>query len=434
MSVARGGLRGAQLLVESQDDLPMVWFQVAVRGGAASDPVGAAGFSHHLMQLSRRGAGTRDRLALDTDLDVLGASLDAWAHRDALMLSGLCLRRNLERVVEMAADVLAAPTMSRAEHDKLLRETQLSLDDIRDDDAQLAMRFFHRDCVPGHPYARTVRGTEASLQAIELDAVRSAHARTLVPENLIVGLAGALDEADAEACATRLLDRLPDRKPPPPPALEGPDAPRGRRLLVVDKPERSQSQIVIGHLAPRFGEPGTYAFMLVEAIFGGMFCSRLMQEIRVERGWSYGADCYWYRSRGPHWFTMQLAPPTEVTGDALALALTLLEDLVAHGVTEDELAFAKRYLAGNLPFRRSTARRRMEGRIRGRLSGLPEDFTDTLPAQLQAVTKEQADVAARRFLRPDDALCVLVTSADAVLSTLPNGLRARAEIVAHDSY
>lgn len=430
------GPRGCHLLLENSDDLPLVSFQAAITVGGAHDPIDTEGFAHHLASLSRRGAGTRDRLQLDTALDTLGASLECWAQRDAIKLSGLCLERNIDQLIELATDVLSTPHMHQQEHEKLLRETRMSLDEVRDDDAQIAARFFHRHCVPGHPYARALRGTETSLDAIKLAQIRAAHRQWVVPENLIVGFAGAVDQADAERYSARLVADLPQRHPhgaqATPRAI--PPMPRGRRLLVIDKPERTQSQIVIGHQGPRYGHEDTPAFLLVSAIFGGMFTSRLMQEIRVKRGWSYGADCHWYRSQAPHWFNIQLAPPAEVTADALELTLAMFERLVQHGVTADELAFAKRFLTGNLPFQLSTARRRLERSVTGQIFGLPGDFIHTLTTKIDAVEVAQANRVARRWLLPDDAICVVVATADRVLPSLERLRFPTTELIPYDSY
>lgn len=432
---AATGPRDCRLLVESHDDVPLVSFQAAIRGGAATDPIGVEGFAHHMASLSRRGAGTRDRRQLDTALDNLGASLDTWVQKDAIRLSGLCLRRNIEPFIELATDVLCSPHMNLDEHQKLLRETRMGLDELRDDDAQLAVRYLFRHCVPDHPYARAARGTEASLDAIKLDEIRAAHHRFVVPENTIIGFAGALDSDEANSFCARLVDNLPTSLHQLTNAApDCPPRPTGRRLLVVDKPERHQSQIAIGHLGPRYGHDDTPAMLLLSAIFGGMFTSRLMQEIRVKRGWSYGADCHWYRGLHPHWFSIQLAPPADVTADALELTLSMFEKLVEHGVSADELAFAKRFLNGNLPFQRATARRRLQRGITGQIFGLPDDFLHTLPGRIDAVDVCEANRVARRWLHPKDALCVVVATADHVLSWLQRLDFSTTDVIPYDSY
>src|SRR5262249_7478858 len=147
-------------------------------------------------------------------------------------------------------------------------------------------------------------------------------------------VAGDIDESAAQALADRLTQRLPKGHRPSSPivALPGDDrvVPEAvintRRLIIVDKPDRTQAQIRIGHPSLRYGDPDTAALAIAEAVFGGMFSSRLMQEIRVKRGWSYGAGCALRRSRLPHWFEIWMAAGIDVAGPAVGLTLELYAD------------------------------------------------------------------------------------------------------------
>ncbi len=421
-----------KIIVEPSGDAPLVWFEVCAHGGAARDPIGVEGLTRHAAMLARRGTVALDRHALDDALDGLGAALDVAIGRDTVMLSGVCLTRNLDALVDLAADVLAAPRFADDEHQRLSRETPLVLDEIRDDDSSLASRWFDREVTPGHPYARTAVGTEASLAKIDREAARDAWRTTFVPTNLIVGIAGDIDEARAQRVASRLAERLPEAPPPPLPALDGWPAPRGRRIVLVDKAERTQAQLRIGHLGPRFGEPDTAALLVLETAFGGMFSSRLMQEIRVKRGWSYGAGCALRRSRGPHWFEMWMATAIGVAGDALALTLDLYADLAARGLTADELDFARSYLVGSMPFHLATARQRMQLAVRDAAFDLPLGYTATLPAQLGVLDVDAVRAAAARHLRPADLVTVAVTTAKDTRAALAR--LGEVEVVPYDAY
>src|SRR4051812_27360671 len=111
------------VIVEPSPDTPLVWFDIAIRGGASTDPRGVEGLHRHAALPARRGAGTRDRAELDETLDSLGAALDISVSRDAVSISGLSLARQLDAVAELAADILAEPRFDADEHARLLRET-----------------------------------------------------------------------------------------------------------------------------------------------------------------------------------------------------------------------------------------------------------------------------------------------------------------------
>jgi len=428
------GPRDSRLIVEPSGDTPLVWFEVCAIGGAARDPVGVEGLTRHAAMLARRGAGALDREQLDDALDGLGAVLDVSVARDTVTLSGVSLTRNLDTVIDLAIDVLAAPRFDPGEHDKLLRETPHVLDEIRDDDASLATRWFDRECAPGHPYARTVVGTAESLPRIGLEAAKTVWRELFVPRNLFVGIAGDVDDARAAAIAAHLVERLPDAAEPVQPVLDGLPRPAGRRTVLVDKPDRTQAQLRIGHLGPRWGAPDTAALIAIETAFGGMFSSRLMQEIRVKRGWSYGAGCALRRSRGPHWFEMWMATAIEVAAEAVALTLELYDDLATRGLGDEELDFARSYLVGSMPFHLATARQRMQLALRDAAFGLPPDFTATLPSRLAELGAAEVRAAAGRHLRPEDAVTVAVTTSRDTRAALEQATRGTVEVVPYDAY
>lgn len=422
------------IIVEPSPDTPLVWFEIAIRGGAALDPPGIEGLHRHAALLARRGAGGRDRAALDDVLDGLGAALEISVSRDAVSLSGLALARHLDAVIDLAADVLAAPGFSADEHARLLRETPQVLDEIRDDDSALATRWFDWLCCPGHAYGRTSLGTEASLARIERDAAIAVWRREVCADNLVIGLAGDVDEASARRIVGRLTERLPASGPRDA-AIEVPAAPPpGRRVILVDKPDRTQAQLRIGHLATRYGGQDTAELAVAEAVFGGMFSSRLMQEIRVKRGWSYGAGCALRRSRLPHWFEIWMAAAIDVAGPAVALTLDLFADYAAHGPTDDEVDFARSYLVGAMPFHVATARQRMQLAVRDAVFGLPAGFTARLPEALSALAAGDVRAACRRQLRPDAAVTVAVTTADQAGDALAQAGAGPLTVVAHDQY
>lgn len=423
-----------KLIVEPARELPLVWFEIAVRGGSAADPEDGEGHQRHLSELARRGAGDRDRAALDEAFDRLGASLSVSTGRDSCSLFGLCLARHVDRVVDLVADVLRAPQMSELEHDKLIREALHTIDEIRDDDNTLAQRFFARYAAPGHPYSRTAFGTPSSIAALRLDAARADYRRAVVPDNLVVAFAGDLDDDRAARLADRLTDGLPRAAAPPLPDVSLPPPRAGRRTYLIDKPERTQCQIQMGHAAPRYGTDEYMALTLAESVFGGSFTSRMMQEIRVKRGWSYGAGCRLGRARGHHWLRMYLAPSSEVAPEALALTLQLHEQLARDGIRDKELDFVRGYLAGAWTFQKATARDRMRLRLNAAVCGWDDDLVDTWPERTSAVTNEQATAAIARWIRPDEVVSVIVGTADDLLPRLRDLPLGELTVVPYEDY
>ena len=423
-----------RLSFEPAAGIPICWFTAAVPLGGALDPPGLEGFTRHTAELARRGAGGMDRARLDDAIDRLGASLDVEVDRDWLALSGTCLERNLDRTVALAAAVLADPMMSEREHEVLRRETLAELDEVRDDDGTLVERFFQMQCAPGHAYGRTIIGTADSLARLDREAAARHHRGLWTADNLVVGVAGPVTPARADEVAGALEAAVAGRSAIAPPALPAPESPPGRRLYLIDKPQRTQCQLWIGHLAPAYGTDDFVALMPVEAAFGGMFSSRLMQEIRVKRGWSYGAGCRVYRSRAPHWFRISLAPTREVALDALALTLELYEQLAEGGIAAEEHDLAVRHLTGGMLFSQATPRQRMRQAVRHRLLGLATDYPRQVGAALEKLTLGDGRSAAARWLHPRDLCITLVATADDLVPELEKAGFAPTAIIPYDSY
>jgi zinc protease len=413
---------------------PLCWFTAGIRVGTVLDPVGLEGFTRHTAELARRGAGGLERTALDDAIDRLGASIDLDVDRDWLAVSATCLERNLDRTVALAAAVLRDPLMSDKEHEVLRRETLHELDDVRDDDGSLVERHFQVRCAPGHSYGRTALGTAESLARLDRSAAAAHHQALWAPEHLVLGVAGPVTAVRAREVADQLAAAVAGRRGVPVPTLVAPPPPAGRRLYLIDKPERSQCQVMIGHLAPAYGSDDFIALMPLEAAFGGMFSSRLMQEIRVKRGWSYGASCRMLRSRAPHWFRMSLAPTREVTPDAIALSLELYERLVTDGLTAEELDLAVRHLTGSLLFTQATPRQRMRLAVRHHLIGLDPRHPYHARERLASLTLADVRAAAERWLHPRDLCIAIVATAADMAPRLEAAGLPPTEILPFDSF
>lgn len=424
----------SKLIFEHGETTPLCSFTAAVPRGAVYDPDQLEGLTRHAAELACRGAGDLDREKLDAAIDFLGGSIDVEVDRDWIALSATCLARNLDRTAELACSILADPRFEASEHEALIRESLSDLDDVRDDDSSLADRHFQRLVAPGHRYGRTTLGTDQSLERLPLERARTHHRLLWDGSQMIVGVAGAVSQSRADRLVDQLTSAASAKGEQPGEPLPITPTPAGRRIYLIDKPERSQCQLVLGHVAPRYGTPDYTALMPLETTFGGMFTSRLMQQVRVERGWSYGAGCRMMRARSPYWFRIVTAPTREVAVPALSLILDMYRDIASNGIAADELEFAVGHITGSLPFMRATARQRMRLALRHRLLDLPDDFPLGLGAELEALDTDTVTRAARQCLTPDDLCIVMVATADEVVPELERAGLAPTEIIPYDSY
>lgn len=399
-------------------DTPLVSFCIANRTGTTVDPVGMEGLLSQTAELCMRGAGELSRTELDEQIDVLGASVGFSLRRDYLALQAGCLHRHLDSLVSLAHAIITRPRFEDDEHEKLRRETLQDLDELRDEDSSLLQRFFTLHCHPGHGYARTALGTADSISRMALADMRALHAGLFSSSDLVLGISGPLSEGEAEAIAARF-----ESSEAPAAALSAAvtgtaETPRGRRLVIVDKPERKQCQVAIGHLVPAYGSREHDLLRVAEAAFGGMFTSRLMQEIRVKHGWSYGASCSMNRARERHSMQLSMAPAAEVCVPALQKMLEMHRQLRDEGLTDEEFEFTRSYLIGSAAFSRATANQRLFRKVQEEIFELPVGYGDDFPERLAACSKAEVNAAVASALQPDDLCVVVVASADQMRAPL----------------
>ena len=430
------GPAGSMILVEENHDLPLVRVQVAVRIGAGDDDAGNDGLTNFASELMGRGAGGRTRAEIDAAFDALGTSLDVSSDYDGVTFDLAVLKEKLEPALGLLADVLLRPDFPRDEADKLKRELLAQLDELRDDDGSLVRRYFTRALYGAHPYGRTVIGTEASIKRLSLDGARAWHGKTICGAHLIFGIAGDVDGNDAAAAIARVFAALPAGGGGEPTAR--PDVARrtGLRLTLVDKPERTQSQILMGQPAPRWQHPDFLALQVATTAFGGTFTARLMDEVRSKRGLSYGASARVGQGRGAKALVAHVFPSLEQTPETLALVLGLWKTWVTDGVTDGEVEFTRGYLAKSFAFSIATPEDRLELRTGLELAGMPRDFADTFAARVMKVERADAN-RALSTLTPSDLEIAIVSTADELLPKLKEaGLLdgVTVDVVPYDQY
>ncbi|MGK4004698.1 pitrilysin family protein [Sorangium sp. So ce1036] len=414
--------RGPAVLVETSHALPLVSIVVAFRSGSAHDPAGREGLARITARMLRRGAEGYSANEIEETIDALGGEFGADVATSATSAHFEVIKRSLDRFVDLGATLLARPTFAAPELARLLREAEAELVDARDSDRSLCSRAFRRTLFAGHPYGRRIAGTIPTLRAITRDDVAAFYARHYTRRNAIVAISGDIEPGEAHAIAERLLSGLPEGEAIADPVPD-PAARPGRRLVFVDKPERTQTQMVIGGLGTDAHDPDHIALVVANTAFGGTFSSRLMQEVRAKRGWSYGASSRAGFDRHRDAFTMWTAPAAQDAAACLSLELDLLAALRRDGITEDELTFVKRYLVRSHAFEIDTARKRVHQKLEEMLYDLPEGYHETYVQRVEAVTLAEANAAVRRRIPEDDLVVGVVGThaeiGEAIASAIP---------------
>jgi zinc protease len=396
-----------RLFVEESHDLPLVGLTLSFRTGSTSDPLGKEGLARVTARMIRRGAVDLPGSAIEETIDGLGGELSADVGTSTTSFSIEVIARNVEPLVDFVARILATPAFEEEALGKLLRESEGEIVESRDNDGSLASRALRRTLFAGHPYARRAAGSVASLRSLTTADVRAFYEAHYTRANAVIAVSGDVTEARAKELAERLVAHLAEGTESTFDVVDPTVAP-GRTLVFVDKPDRTQTQMVIGGLGSHPRDADHMPLHVANTIFGGTFTARMMREIRSKRGWSYGASSRLPYDRHRDAFTMWTAPGAGDAAACLALQLSLLEKWRDKGVTPKELTFTKTYLTRSHVFDVDTAGKRVFSRLSTTLYDLPVDYHSRYLDNVKTVTKELADAAVQARIRPDALVIAVV--------------------------
>ena len=399
-----------EIILVEEHTRPICTVVQVLRTGSLHDPEGLEGLGYITGQMLTRGAGRFDQAALAEEIDFLGAALSISVGRRTVTITGDVLTRHLDTFEGLLVDVLTTPTFDPDELEKLKRQTLSEILQVRDIDTLLGQRFFVRQLFAGHPYARPLKGTLASIGRITIEDVKAHYARCYRNDRVLVAACGDIEESRLQQFIERTTGSLPPggleriQTPPPP-------GPTGYNVLVVDKPERTQVPVMMGHLTINGNHPDYLPLSIANILFGGTFTARLSQEIREKRGWSYGAYSYLHADQHLGTFMMRFSPAVADTTPALELTDALYKTLYTEGVSDEEVSFAKRYLINSHPFTIDTPEKQVQERLAARLSDRPEGWLETFVARVADVSTVRVNEAIRAHLDPEHLQVVTVATA-----------------------
>jgi zinc protease len=401
---------GAVLDVMVHKGVPLVTVQVLVKGGAESEPPQMAGLASVTAELLRRGAGARTADRFSEDLDFIGASFGARVNAQATVISTDFMAKDADRALELLADAVLRPAFPEDEVQKTLTQRIDSSRSMKDSPGAAAAQYFDVFFYgPGHPYGRVA--DELSLKRIARADILAYHKRMYSGRNLIVVAVGDFDTAEMRAKLAKAFGQAPAGT-----AYEWiKDAPpkgSGARLLLVDKPDATQTYFNIGNPGITRTSRDRVAVSLVNTLFGGRFTSMLNDALRVNAGLTYGASSRVDENRLTGAITMSSYTRTDATVRAIDIALEQLKTLREKGLSAEQLASVKAYVKGNYPTRRLETSSQLAGVLgEMELFGLDRSDTDELFARIDAVTLEQANSAVKSYFGSGDLVFTLVGNA-----------------------
>ena len=398
---------GMVLLVMKDSRLPLVNMRLAVWGGSALDPNGKEGVCALTATLVRKGAGRLSAGEIAETVEFMGGSLNSYAQRDYSLVTAEFLAKDFEKGLGLMADVVLRPGFEPEEFHREKAKTLGKLEQIIDEPYELADREFYLYLLGDHPYAHPTDGMLATVSEIILEDAREYHDRFYRPQRSVLAVVGDV-EPDVVASSVNELfaawERNGEERVNPP----APVARKGRRILLVDKPDATQTQIRIGNMACSRTDRRYIPLYVANVLFGGGFTSRLMDEIRVNRGVSYSPHSRLYCHASGGIFVIKEYTRNEQAMETIEVTLDLIKGLRDVPIPEEELAKTKNYVNGLFPLRLERPEALAGRLLEIELYGLGDDYLSRFPEEVSAVTREGLSDVANEYVAYDDLTFTVV--------------------------
>ena len=396
------------ILVEDHRS-PIVTIQIAIRVGDADDPPGMPGLAEATAHLLTEGAGARTSEQLAREVESLGGQLSSASNADFTQVGVSVLSESVDKMMDIAGDVLLRPTFPEDEVALYKGNRVQSLTVQRQDPSFLASEAFDKILFGAHPYAIS-SPTPESIAALDRAKIETFYKSRYTPDGGVLVIVGDFDPGKIAAKARSIFEPW---KAPAATASKFPAPPERttRQIYLVDRPGSEQADIRIGNLAARRSVPDFDALRVANTILGAGTSSRLFLNVREQKGYTYDVSSVVAALVQYGAFFGSTETRTEAALPAIKEVLAEFERMRNQKVSAEELTGAKNFLNGNFSLRLST-----QGGVAGQIVetymfGLGKDFIQNHRASIEAVTDDQVQQAARKYITPDRAAIVLVGDA-----------------------
>ncbi len=405
--VTRQLANGLKVMIVEQHELPLADFVLIVGSGGTADPTGKTGVANLTAAMLREGTTTRKSLDIADQTSFLGISLFPQASWESSTLSLHTPTAQLDSALALFADVALHPSFPANEFERIKKNRLTELLQLRDQGPAIANLVFPAILYGNaHPYGSPLIGTEATVTPLTTADLQSYYQANFKPNNATLIIVGDVNPSQIEQKINSLFGGWPRGDVPQLTYGEPPKA-SATMIYLVDKPGAAQSSFRIGAVGVPRSTKDYFALTVMNTILGGSFTSRLNQNLREARGYTYGASSRFDMRRAAGPFT---AAAEIVSAKSDSALLEFMKELngIRQSVPADELSRAKRYLQLQLPGNFETTQQIAAALVPVALYGLPLDYYNNYVQNIEAVT--QADVArvAQQYINPASLAIVIV--------------------------
>jgi len=424
-AVARSVLpNGLHLCTVEHPSVPVITFMLLARDGSASDPAERHGLASITADMLDEGSGDRSAIEMHEALARIGAEFDTDVGADASSFTLTTLTRFAADGATLLADMVVRP---RVGQEDLARVRRLRLDrlvQLRDLAPAVADRSFARLLYRDHPYGHLSLGSDESLGAMTREDVVRFHDSVYRPERVTIIVVGATSHDEMRRLVEHAFGTWAPGADPGTARHDGllvaPPIVAPERLAIVAREGAAQSELRIGHVSVSRDTPDYHALLVLNAVVGGQFVSRVNLKLREEKGYTYGARTWFEFRRGPGPFVLQVSVQSAVTAEAIGDALEELDAIRGRRpVAPAELSLARTTLTRGYPRGFETTEQVARSVAQLVLYALPDDYFEQFVPRVNAVDPDTIARVASQYIDPARLVTLIVGDPAVVLPRLP---------------
>jgi len=398
---------GLTLLIVERHNLPIVKVSVGVKAGSIIEPEEKAGLANLTAELLTAGTGRRTASRISEEADFVGASVGASGGEDYVTVSLSVLKKDINLGFDLLSDIILNPTFPEDELNKKKERIKGALKAREEDPGFVASREFRKAVFGSHPYGRLVTGTPESLDRITRDDIVHFHSDYYAPNNAIMSVVGDITPEEVGGLLKQYFSGWNSRDLHV--SIPGDHGPLTEKKIITVDRELTQANILFGHKGISRGNPDFYAVSVMNYILGGGgFGSRLMQNVREQKGLAYDIHSFFEANKYDGYFEVGVQTKNESANTAIEEILKEIERIRDTMVSETDLADAKSFFIGSLPLRLETGQRIASFLVAVEFYGLGMDYIDKYPDYINSVTREQVQEMAKKYLDPVHYVLVVV--------------------------
>lgn len=409
---------GIRLVTAPVKKLPLATVLIIVDAGSVNEPRGKEGIASLTAAGLLEGTAQLDGAELAEKFEQLGTSLESGADWDSAFIKITTLSDELEEATRLLGEVISSPVFPEREVERLKAERLAEILQLETEPRGLADEKFSEFLYsPESRYSKPDEGSTESVSALSREDVDQFYRLNYRSGATTVIVAGDVTPERARAMVTGAFRKWPAGSAQKPQLTTAACA-DGRRVHIVHKPEAPQSELRVGHVGLPRRHPDFFPTVVMNAVLGGLFGSRINLNLREAHGYTYGASSYydWRRGAGP--FVVSTAVENEATAPALTEILLEIDRIRSEKISDEELSLARDYLEGVFPIRYETTTAIAAALATLVIHDLPADYYDTYRKNIHNVSTEAVLGAATSHLHPRELQTVVVGDAKLIQGSL----------------